>query len=247
MAEKVEKVIVLKIEEYTQNENAALVTVLGTNGVFKLFAPGITKTISKNRQNLQIGSICEIEYFKARFVNKLNKLKKANLLILPHYEDNLVLKFIAKMVLFLENFNDNAKEVFDAYVECLLKYDHYVKNGFEDLETKDNPLRYMITYLVSKALKYNGIQPNHHRCISCNSPANLIDFKFSEGGFICGECTSNQRWTKELKSFYFLFNSLDKYILMSNKAVNDIIYNEIINHLIKNGIFVNWEILKFNK
>ncbi|WP_429995231.1 hypothetical protein [Mycoplasmopsis bovis] len=52
MAEKVEKVIVLKIEEYTQNENAALVTVLGTNGVFKLFAPGLTKTTSKNRQIL---------------------------------------------------------------------------------------------------------------------------------------------------------------------------------------------------
>ncbi|MBD4757982.1 DNA repair protein RecO, partial [Xanthomonas citri pv. citri] len=29
MAEKVEKVIVLKIEDYLQNENAALVTVLG--------------------------------------------------------------------------------------------------------------------------------------------------------------------------------------------------------------------------
>ncbi|WP_429993943.1 DNA repair protein RecO C-terminal domain-containing protein, partial [Mycoplasmopsis bovis] len=74
-----------------------------------------------------------------------------------------------------------------------------------------------------------GIQPNHHRCISCNSPANLIDFKFSEGGFICGECTNNQRWTKELKSLYFLFNSLDKYILMSNKAVNDFIVNNVIN------------------
>nr|WP_307916550.1 hypothetical protein [Mycoplasmopsis bovis] len=82
----------------------ALVTVLGTNGVFKLFAPGLTKTTSKNRQNLQIGSICEIEYFKARFVNKLNKLKKANLLILPHYEDNLVLKFIAKNGAFFRKF-----------------------------------------------------------------------------------------------------------------------------------------------
>lgn len=34
---------------------------------------------------------------------------------------------------------------------------------------------------------------------------------------------------------------------MSNKVINDIIYNEIINYLIKNGIYVNWEILKFNK
>lgn len=108
-----------------------------------------------------------------------------------YYEDNLVFKFIFKMMFYLENFSSNFKEVFDVYEECLFKYDYYIKNGFEDIEIKGNLFRYMIIYIVLKVFKYNGIQLDYYRCISCNLLVNLVDFKFFEDGFICGQCIDN--------------------------------------------------------
>ncbi|MBZ4203619.1 DNA repair protein RecO [Mycoplasma tauri] len=245
MAEKEESVVILKIDNYLQKEYAAIVKALTKNGLLILYSPGIFKANSKNRQNLQIGSIVNLEYFKSTNVDKMSKLKKAVLQIQPNYSDKATLLFVSKMCDFLENFKQNSSEVFEAYKKILEYYDSYyvklTKNINIDSYTFYN---YAKTYLVSKFLKYNGIHPQIERCINCKSPSNLCDFSFKQGGYTCGGCTINQKWTKELKSIYYLFKNFETFCQIVTPEINNKIYNNIINHLIYNGIFINWEIIK---
>ncbi|WP_029513483.1 DNA repair protein RecO [Mycoplasmopsis primatum] len=243
MSEKIEKMIILKIEEYLQEPNAAIVTALSERGLVTLFASGILKSQSKNRANLQIGSICEVEYFQARINKKMNRLKKATNIISLNYHDDFSIKFVIKMGLFLENFTHRCTEIFEAYEYSLNLYNRQFKESF-DAQNSYVLLAYLTTYIVSKSLKYNGIQPNTDTCINCKSPSNLCDFNFKEGGFLCGNCSNKQRWTKELKCFYYLFKNFKTYASICTYEVNKIIYNEMINHLIRNGIYINWEKLK---
>ncbi|WP_406613970.1 recombination protein O N-terminal domain-containing protein [Mycoplasma corogypsi] len=74
MAETIRKCVVLKIAQI--EENTSIVTFFDENGTFSLRALGLSKINSKNRMNLQIGNVVEIEYFKARLIGSLGKLKK---------------------------------------------------------------------------------------------------------------------------------------------------------------------------
>ncbi|WP_027334847.1 DNA repair protein RecO [Mycoplasmopsis felifaucium] len=228
MAEVIEKVVVLELKPYAENTNDAILYALTKNGVKAFLAKGVNKSESKNRANLQIGSVCEIEYFPTRLLDRVNRLKKANIIAMPNYENRFVIKFVSKAVIFMKHFNKYCPEITQAYEECL-KHQNDGKTAF------------LVTYLVASALKYYGIMPNIERCIECGSPGNLCSFQFYLGGYFCGLHTKKQRWTKELKSIYYLFKNLSVYLNVCIPSVNEIIYKELLAHYISNGICVDWE------
>ncbi|WP_027120342.1 recombination protein O N-terminal domain-containing protein [Mycoplasmopsis lipofaciens] len=228
MAEKIEKVILLDINDYSNDENAGIITVLGKNGVFSLLAMGINKGNSKNKSNLQVGSLIEIEYFKARLNNKLNKLKKAKLLYEIDYSNKFNLVYVAKATKFLKNFTSNAVNIINTYIETF----EFLGKGYND---------FLLTYLIANSLYYFGLKPNIESCVECNSPGNLCDFEFYIGGYLCALHAKKQRWTKELKSVYYLFQNLKTYMQICIPQVNNKIYLELLHYLKDNGIYINWE------
>ncbi|WP_129647248.1 DNA repair protein RecO [Mycoplasmopsis maculosa] len=227
MAEKIIEAIVLRIEDYYENDNDSLVTFLTKNGLIKVYSKGINKPISKNRNNLIIGSLVEIEYFEARIKNKISKLKKARIKIMPNFNDISILKLIKKSVIFLSNFYEKCENVFNAYKTILEKQN--------DIQSS-----YLFTYLLAQSLDYFGIKPITEYCYNCKTPGNLCDFEFYKGGFICGDCSNKKRWTKELKSFYYLFKDLNTFVNVVTPEINKLIYNELIIYLKDNGIYLNY-------
>lgn len=233
MAAKIENVIVLEIKDSSENTSDGLLTVLTELGTKRLLAKGINKPESKNRANLQIGSINEIEYFEARMKNKTSRLKKATLIKQPDYENHHVVKLVSKAVLFLKNFNEKCEKVFNSYQLILEKQ-------YEEKATL------LLTFLVANSLEYFGIMPMFEECVYCKCPNNLCDFSFTKGGFICGFCTYKKRLNKELKSIYYMFKNIDTFLNVCSPDINQKIYRELITHLIDNGIFVDWEDLSKN-
>lgn len=234
MAEKIEKMIILEVKEYAEVENAALVTALTDHGILTLIASGIFKPTSKNRPNLLPGSISEIEYFPTRLKNKVARLKKANIIVEPDYENAFFGKiFIDKAIKFLKHFPNPYPPIYNAYVECLK-------------HQKEGKSVYLLTYLVANGLGYFGIQPNIETCVECGSPGNLCDFELYYGGYLCGNHIKNnkRRWTKELKCYYYIFKNLNTYLNICIPEVNEKIYRELISYYIDNGIYVDWENLK---
>ncbi|MGV2393169.1 UNVERIFIED_CONTAM: DNA repair protein RecO [Campylobacter lari] len=220
--------IVLNLETYYENPDDGIVTFLDRNGVFKVLAKGINKAQSKNKSNLLIGSLVQIEFFRARLKNKVSRLKKVNLIKTINFSDEFQLKYVLKATKFLTLFTNYCYEIYQAYIETL----NYLNKGKSS---------YLITFLLARSLSYFGIKPQIERCINCKTPGNLCDFSLHKGGFICGKCTSKQRWTKELKCFYYIFKSLSVYLDIALPEVNKTIYVELKNHLQNNGIFLNFD------
>lgn len=226
MAEKILQVVVLDIQNANTSDNDAIVQVYSKNGIFSLLAKGVNKSESKNRVNLQIGSLVEIEYFQARLNNKMSLLKKATLISDIDYSNRFNLIFIQKAVNLLKHFPKPYYTLFEAYVNCL----NYLGLGKNSM---------LYTYLLAHTLNYFGIGVNVSKCCECNSPSNLCDFKFYKGGFLCGNHMSEQRWTKELKSIYYMYHDLKIFLQICISKVNQTIFYELNQYLEENGIYLN--------
>ncbi|QSF13904.1 DNA repair protein RecO [Mycoplasma sp. Mirounga ES2805-ORL] len=228
MAETIEKMIVLSIKDKPESEYDCYVDVLTKNGTKRLLARGINKPESKNKANLMIGSISQIEYFKSRLTNSISRLKKATLLNEVDYSNPFNLVFVKKATNFLKNFQDPCQDVFKAYERILI------------FLNKGDKQEYLLTYLLGQSLNYFGIGINFSSCSECDTPSNLCDFKLYKGGFLCGEHKVEIRWTKELKSYYYLFNNLDIFLEQTSPEVNQILFTELVDYLTNNGIFINF-------
>ncbi|UUD34788.1 DNA repair protein RecO [Mycoplasmopsis caviae] len=226
MAEKIMQVVVLDIKNSPSSDNDAIVEVYSKKGIFFLLAKGINKSESKNRTNLQLGSLVEIEFFQARIQNKMSLLKKATLISDIDYANRFNLIYIQKAITLLKQFPKAYYPLFESYVNTL----NYLGIGKNSL---------LFTFLLSHTLNYFGLGVNVSKCCECNSPSNLCDFKFYKGGFLCGTHMVNQRWTKELKSIYYMYHDIKIFLQICISKVNQTILCELKEYLEENGIFLN--------
>ncbi|WP_170218482.1 DNA repair protein RecO [Mycoplasmopsis mucosicanis] len=226
MAETIEKAIVLQIIDSNTGANDSFVDFFTQKRQFRLLAKGINTPQSKNRANLQIGAIVEIEYFKARGYNSIGKLKKAHLLEGIDFSNRFNLKFTQKAINLLLKIRSKTFKVFNAYEQVL-------KRLGEGINKK------LFLFLLAQCLDSYGIQPIKDRCCECSRSNNLCDFSFYKGGFLCAEHTKNVRWNKELKAIYFMFNDFEKYLLMANDAIVDNVLFELLDHYNSNGIILD--------
>ncbi|UWV92603.1 recombination protein O N-terminal domain-containing protein [Mycoplasmopsis cynos] len=73
MSVNIEKAIVIDIN--LKSDNNHIVTFFNQKGIFRLVASGIDNLLSKNRNNLQLGSIVEIAYFPTRLKKQDREIK----------------------------------------------------------------------------------------------------------------------------------------------------------------------------
>lgn len=222
MAESIIKGIVLEVSNYPENDNESLIKLLTKKGILNLIASGLNKAQSKNKANLLPGSYTEIEYFKARLRGKFSRLKKANALIVPDYDNRHNIVLITKLLRFFNNFESSYNPIVQAYL-TILPYMGQGKN------------RWLLTYVLGQSLDYFGAKIVNDKCVECLTPGNLCDFQFYKGGFLCAAHMTKRRWTKELKSYYYLFHSVDVYMQMANSEIDEQIRHELIDFLKENG------------
>lgn len=169
MAEKVIKAVVLRIEQKAENE--FLVSFFTLYGYLALFTQGLNKQTSKNRANLQIGALVEIEYFRSRLKNRIGRLKKAHFIHNFDITNAIINLFFLKLVKLFQHLKF-PNHLFEIYVKNLSKYN------------TSNVEKYL-TYFYAQATTYFGIKPSFNSCYICGSRKNLIDFSINNGGFIC--------------------------------------------------------------
>lgn len=206
--------IVLKIKKHSENE--FIVYFLCAKGVLKLFAMGLEKPTSKNKTNLVIGAIVEIEYFKARLKNKIGRLKTVKTLLFPVYnfkslEEYFEFQKLIKLFLTI-NFENNFLSVYKFMLEKL-KYINY---------------EYAMTYFYGQLLINYGVCPNFKSCAICMQESNLVSFNLEEGGFFCNKHSDEIEIlnVEVLNLIYLSYNNFILYVQKTNKYVNDFLQNK---------------------
>lgn len=225
MAEQISKAIVLKIIDSSTNENDSFVDFFGKKGKFRLLAKGINKASSKNKANLLIGSVAEIEYFAARKYGSVGRLKKATTILNIDYSSSANLNFVIRAVKILDSILGKSYDIFDKYCQTL-------KHLGEGINKR------LLLFVLANSLFSFGIGPIINKCVECQNTQNLADFEFYKGGFLCNVHSTKTRWNKELKSIYYMFYDLEKFIKMVNGEIVDKLITEVLDHLQSNGIYI---------
>ncbi|RIV16685.1 DNA repair protein RecO [Mycoplasmopsis gallopavonis] len=224
MAETITHGIVLEI--YQNEENLFLVSFFTSQGKLVLAAQGLDKPLSKNRVNLQIGSLVEIEYFKARLEGKIGKLKKAHLLKSIDISDTKNAQFVEKITKLLQNFTSS----------------NHLMGFLPQLYSLISPLNNdrILTFLYAQSLIYFGIAPNFNSCRICLNMKNLIDFDLLAGGFICNRHGQKEtdKSMEYLQAIWCSFHSLKKYLIFTNNSLNQKILIQYKEAIIDNGYFI---------
>ncbi|WP_322908822.1 DNA repair protein RecO [Mycoplasmopsis felis] len=211
--------IVLEIHQ--TGENDFLVSFFTSNGLLTLYTQGLNKQTSKNRNNLQIGSIVEIEYFKARLKDKIGRMKKVNLLVNISLIDIKINLFVSNIVKLFKNIKQK-NHLYNEYLTHIKKIN------------QDN-VDLFLAYFYAQSTTYFGVQPSFNKCRTCFSNKNLVDFSIIEGGFICSKHSNIiYKSNDELILFWSLYFNIDK--LLMNGYFNQIhTWINELKYLIKNA------------
>ncbi|WP_036452669.1 recombination protein O N-terminal domain-containing protein [Mycoplasma buteonis] len=223
MAETITQGIVLQI--YQEDTNLFLVTFLTKKGLLRLAAQGLNKSLSKNKSNLQIGALVEIEFFAARLQDKVGKLKKATIVKQLDVQDKPILEFSFQYVKLLTNIQ-GVNHIFD---KCVLIYDL--------IDTVN--CHFILTFLYAQSMIYFGICPNFRSCNICLNERDLINFDLQNGGFICRrhENVPIQK-VEYLQSIWYSFNDMGKYMFVTSATLNFYICNMYKALILDNGYYV---------
>ncbi len=128
--------------------------------------------------------------------------------------------------------NDEEKEIYDIFLSSLLKLNECL-----------NPV--VITQIVRlKLLDYLGVKPSIDACSICGSSKDIVTMDYSCYGFLCKNCHTNEKLTKEnslktLRMLYYVDIDKIKTLNIDEEEITDI--ESFISEYYENntGIFIN--------
>lgn len=212
---KIKGIIVSK-NPYLDNDQ--MLKVLTEYTLINIYAKGVRKIESKNRSNVNIGSMTEFEVFKSYSTPNSVLLKKAVIINgLPEITKTNAekIEILIKIISSIKYFHPEIYNVYD-----LLLKDFESVNYFK-----------IQSFLISKILESNGEQLSFSFCVNCSSNQNLFSFDVSQGGMLCKKHGKYETPVKLLKSFYFMGESLEKYIDSTSAEINQQIFQILSNLL----------------
>nr|WP_322959101.1 DNA repair protein RecO [Mycoplasmopsis canis]WQQ12515.1 DNA repair protein RecO [Mycoplasmopsis canis] len=224
MSTRISRAIVLDIK--LNDDNNHIVTFFTSDGILRLLATGIHKINSKNKNNLHLGSIVEIEFFSARLKNKVGRLKTVNI------EKIFDLTNISKIYFFsrIKKLFLNIKEPNHLFELYLRVFDFINKEYYNKL----------LTFFYAQSLFYFGINPSYDSCRLCNSKSNLINFHLEKGGFICnrhGDEITHES-IEYLNAIWASFHSFKKYLIITDFNLDYNIRAKYINIIKEAGYYI---------
>ncbi|WP_277870928.1 DNA repair protein RecO [Metamycoplasma phocicerebrale] len=189
--------IVLDIKN--TKENDGLVKVLLPNSIEYLYARGIQKAESKNRANLQILSLVNLEIINPKISTGIKTLKRAT--IIKSFPFNEILQDQYNTVKYFLNKQLRSNQLnsfMNFYLECL-----------DNIEKYPN---HTIDLFLLKIIEINGLKPIFNKCVECSNTENIIDFEFYKGGFLCSNHSKNNKSVEILRSLYWLNQGFNPFI-----------------------------------
>ncbi|WP_025755352.1 DNA repair protein RecO [Mycoplasmopsis cricetuli] len=209
MAISINKAILISQKEISDNE--FILKFLTSKGQISLLAQGLKKINSKNRNNLLEGALCEIEYFAARLINKIGRLKKVTLI--GQYDI-----FNEKTFVLLNRIVKLSKQI-------------YFQNSIVNLYWKiidyfnDSHIHIFLNLFYVHILKYFNYQVITNTCAKCHSNKNIVSFNYFYNGFLCkNELMPFYMSNILLENIYNLYNDEIKYLNTCSKLHGQIIY-----------------------
>ncbi|WP_158763977.1 DNA repair protein RecO [Mycoplasma sp. NEAQ87857] len=214
--------IILNIKQI--DNNLFLCSFLTQNGVLKLWANGLNKPNSKNKANLQIGAVVEIEYFQSRLKNQSGRLKKAHLIKYLNEINDSNLNLIMQLVKLFINI-DCQNHLLNIYKQLIGYFNEKIN-------------KYLLIYFLAQSLIYLGICPNFDACRTCGSKRNLIDFELENGGFICN-LHNHPKWlpSEVLNTIWSSFHDVSKYIIITDDKLNNWLFYTYKNAINNAGYY----------
>ncbi|UUM19735.1 MULTISPECIES: DNA repair protein RecO [unclassified Mycoplasma] len=215
----IQKAIFLYQKQLSANE--FLVTFLTQSGQITLFALGLNKLLSKNASNLIQGALCEIEYFQARYANKIGRMKKVSLIGSYQFSNE-------KTFLLLKRISTWAQEV-------------YLQNEFIDYyqivnqHQQETHFFKILNIFLLALIKYHAIKLTLNQCAMCSNE-HIVDFELAQGGFLCATHSSKQYSAQLLEQIYYLFNHVTIYISAPENDQDKIIYYLMTQFCFENKI-----------
>lgn len=216
MKTKIIKGIIISKSPYLDNDE--MLNVLTNESLVKIYAKGVRKIESKNRPNVMLGALVNFEIFesysslnsfllkKATSIRGIPEITKANA-----QKIEMIIKIIGK----IKNFKDDLYDIYN-----LLLNDFNSAHFFK-----------IQSYFVSKILESNGEGLSFLNCVICSTNQNLFSFDTAQGGMLCKKHGEHATSLELLKSFYFMGESLEKYVELTSAEVNQKIFNIIGNLL----------------
>ena len=217
MIEKNIKALILKKEP--QGEFNEILTILTSKGKLKIFAPGVRKLDSKNRNNINLLDISELEIIDSQKSNVLfYRLKRASLV--QQFPINLNTLYIWEDLLNILN-----KIMLNNPLQFLNSFSKLIKLVDSNKDIK------ILDYLLFKLLETEGIAPYMQGCVECKAKTNLVDFKFYKGGFLCHLHSEDSLDHELLTSLFYLSKSFEEFDVNTSFLVAKKIKDMIITYL----------------
>lgn len=210
----------LVLNIHLKNDHDAVIKILTNDNIMYFLAKGIQKIESKNRNNIFVGSIVEIEYFPNYGKENYFLLKSSQIKYFVNFSLNNI--YMNELYYIFQFVNQPSNKFLFAYTE-------FAKN-FQDSIQK---LEFILTYLLNLCLSINGKQLNYAHCAICRSNQKLYCFNFYEGGMLCQEHKMSYKSTPILllKSFYYLGTNFEQYYLNTNSINNNFLYRSLKSFL----------------
>ncbi|MGL5591482.1 MAG: DNA repair protein RecO [Mycoplasmoidaceae bacterium] len=209
MSETILKGYIIAIKDYQLFDN--IITFFGNdNRVYNLLSLGSRKILSKNGRNMKIGALIEFEFFQARLIGNLSKLKKLNIINDVSWEI-VKLDIIEFLNQFLVKGNNNFK--FNTYQKIM------------NMISENRDINFISLFCLFEIIKSIGLRFALNGCAVCNyNKVKTTSIRFQ--GFLCEQCCrENSEYiydTDVNKIFYFLNKKNYKEILEiseSNKLI----------------------------
>ncbi|WP_371246606.1 DNA repair protein RecO [Mycoplasmopsis agassizii] len=230
MATTIKSGILLKIVPHNQKDG--IIKVLFEKEIISMISRGILQVNSKNRLNLIEGSVIEFEYFAARLVTSLSKLKTAHLITRYDQQTSFNLIFWPIVLVLLNQLEQTNSELYN-FILLLLNF------------TNETKAIYLFVYLFFLLSKPFGFEMNFHSCVVCDSYKKIIFLDITKGGFVCALHSLEKTELNLLKGFHSLEKSFSEFLETTSQATTLKMLRIFVDLFRLQGVYVPAEIKLF--
>ncbi len=215
--------LVLSVTPY--QEDSAVITLVGENGLFSALARGIYKPKSPLKPLLIVSNLVRVDYRETSGGTRLIsscKLVEDNSVLAFDYPKSCFLMFLQELSLTLFRFGD-AYPSDDIY------------QLLSALKSHDEILSYSIL-LLGIFYRSLGINEVTDHCLVCGKTRNIVTYNLQKGGFLCKECKGEESIASDTKLYIlkFAFMPIQEDLLKKRvpKEEGKEILSELLNHLL---------------
>lgn len=173
------KIIILSVTKYKEKD--AIINAISEHGYVSLTAKGILDPKCKNHELNNILNIVDVDFidgdYKYPLIKRFKTLCSAVALNSDYYLMS-TLMLLSESTLHLLDESEYYK---------MFKF---LNDAIVSLTNGNNYLKVGLVYLA-RIIVESGYQLEFNHCVSCGKKEKIAAFSFSEGGFICKNCLTN--------------------------------------------------------